>query len=129
MATVTVTVVGGPSVQVPWTQGMNAQQALELAYTTIGSSQQFTYALQYFGVYGYLVVMINDTYETFASSYAPNYYWEFLVNGLPASSGIDSTILNAGDLVSFELQSYVSQQHANTSVGVKHAAKSTGTAA
>lgn len=122
-STVTVIVVNGPSVNVAWSQGMTAQQALEAAYIAIGSSQQFTYAVQYFGQYGYLVVMINETFETFNPSAAPNYYWEFFVNGTPSQTGIDGTILNAGDKISFELEAYLPQKHATTTVGAKHEAK------
>ena len=123
-STVTVSVTDGPSTRVPWFQGMNAQQALEGAYDAINSSEQFTYALQYFGgQLGYLVVMINETFETFNPSADPNYYWEFLLNGLPSQTGIDATILNPDDAITFELQVYSSETHTATTVGAKHAAK------
>ena len=48
-ASVTVEAVGGPTVQLPWTQGMTAQQAIEAAYNQINSSATFTYALQFYG--------------------------------------------------------------------------------
>ena len=44
-SSVSVEVVGGPSVQVPWKQNMTAQDALEAAYDQINSSSTFTYAL------------------------------------------------------------------------------------
>ena len=120
---VTVTVASGPSVQIPWTSGMNAQTALELAYNTINNSQQFTYGLQYFGSFGYLVFMINETYDTYAPSSAPYYYWEFLLNGQPASQGIDETSLNDGDTVGFAFSLYVAEKHAGTTLAVKHKLK------
>ncbi|BAY73918.1 hypothetical protein NIES25_03260 [Nostoc linckia NIES-25] len=120
---VTVTIVGGPSVDVAWVNGMNAQQALEEAYVAIKNSQSFTFALQYFNPYGYLVVMINETYETFASSTSPYFYWEFFLNGSPSSTGIDGTILNCGDIIAFEFQLYTPEKHATTTVGAKHEAK------
>lgn len=46
---ITVTVTGGPLVSVPWTKGMTAQDALELAWNTINSAARFTYGLQYYG--------------------------------------------------------------------------------
>ena len=120
---VTVKIVSGPSVDVPWVKGMNAQQALEKAYVEINNSQKFTFALQYFNLYGYLVVMINETYETFTPSASPYFYWEFFLNGSPSSTGIDGTILNCGDVIAFEFQLYTPEKHAKTTVGAKHEAK------
>ncbi len=121
--TILVMVVGGSNITVAWTEGMNAQQALERAYIAVGDPQRFTYALQFFGKYGYLVVMLNETFETFVSTASPNYYWEFLVNGFPATAGIDGVILNAGDAIQFELQAYVPARHDGTGVGIKHRSK------
>jgi len=121
METVTVTITGGPSVSVPWFQNMNAQQALEGAYNQIHSADQFTYALQYYGApLGYLVVMINETYDSFASSAAPFFYWEFLYNGTPSQTGIDGTLLNAGDVVAFSLEMYSGAKHQNSTVQTKY---------
>lgn len=107
-----VEVVGGPSVQVPWTQGMTAQDALEAAYDQINSSATFTYALQFYGSeLGYLVLMINETYDSFISSAEPFYYWEFLINGLAAAQGIDNTVLSPGDVISFAFEQYVPTKH------------------
>lgn len=119
--TVQVTVVGGPSVAVSWFQGMNAQQALEAAYNQINNSSVFTYAIQYYGSsLGYLVLMINETYDSFISSAAPFFYWQFLINGTPASVGIDSVTLNAGDVVSFSFEMYVQEFHAKSTLAAKH---------
>ena len=121
MQTVQVSVVGGPSVAVPWFQGMNAQQALEGAYTQINNSSVFTYALQYYGSsLGYLVVMMNETYDSFVSSSAPFFYWQFCVNGSPASTGIDGVSLNPGDAISFSLEMYSSEAHKSTTLEIKH---------
>lgn len=120
--TVQVTVTGGPSATVPWFQGMNAQQALEAAYNQINNSAVFTYALQYYGGgLGYLVMMINETYDSFISSSAPFFYWQFLVNGTPAQSGIDGITLNPGDVVSFSFEMYVAATHAKSTLSRKHA--------
>jgi hypothetical protein len=71
-STVSLEVVGGPCVLVPWKADMTAQDALELAYDQINSSATFTYALQFYGSQlGYLVLMINETYDSFISSAAP----------------------------------------------------------
>jgi hypothetical protein len=109
---VSVEVIGGPSVKVPWTLNMTAQDALEAACDQINSSATFTYALQFYGSQlGYLVLMINETYDSFISSAAPFFYWEFLVNDQTATKGIDNTILSAGDAVKFSFERYIPAKH------------------
>ena len=116
--TVNVTVTGGPSVDVAWSSGMNAQNALELVEESLGS--QFIYSLEYYGHgLGYLVNMINETYDTFISSLTPYFYWEFLVNGTPSSTGIDQTILSDGDQVTFTFAMY-GTSGASPSTNAKH---------
>jgi hypothetical protein len=119
-STVSLEVVGGPSVQVPWRSGMTAQDALEAAYDQINSSATFTYALQFYGSQlGYLVLMINETYDSFISSAEPFYYWEFLVNDVPATKGIDNTILSDGDAVKFSFEQYIPLKHKGTLLEAK----------
>ena len=66
--TVTVIIGSEPAIVVSWVSGMNAQQALEGAYNTGGN--QIVYGLQYFGSqFGYLVSMLNETYETQVATY------------------------------------------------------------
>lgn len=121
MNTVQVSITGGPNVAVPWFNGMNAQQALEGAYNLLNNGHQFTFALQYYGSQlGYLVVMVNETYDSFMSSAAPYFYWEFIVNGHPAQKGIDSTILNAGDAIAFAYEMYVAEKHVASTLAAKH---------
>jgi hypothetical protein len=126
---VSIQVINGPLIEnIPWTQGMNAQKAMESAHNL--GPNQFTYLLQYYGSLGYLVSMINETYETFPwpsspgvspcpSSPGPYYYWEFLVNNLPSQTGIDNTTLNPGDLITFELAVY-NPNTASSTVKAKH---------
>jgi hypothetical protein len=114
---VTVSVASGPSASVPWTAGMNAQQALEKIWDAFHSEAKFTYALQYFGSQmGYQVVMINGTYATFPNRHEqesqPYFFWEFTLNGVPAAAGIDKTMLRPGDTISFALQAYIPGQKA-----------------
>ncbi len=121
MSTVQVNITGGPSVSVPWLPNMNAQQALEGAYNQLNNSSQFTYAIQYYGTsLGYLVVMVNETYDSFISSSAPFFYWEFLVNGSPAQTGIDGVTLNQGDIVTFSLEMYVAEKHQASTLSAKY---------
>jgi hypothetical protein len=112
---VSVEVVGGSTVTVAWTQGMNAQQALELAWTAINNTQTFTYGLQYYGPQlGYMVFMIDETFDSFLSAAQPFFYWHLFVNDQPAKQGIDSTILQDGDRVKFSFDRYIPDQHAGT---------------
>lgn len=120
-ASVVVEVAGGLTAAVPWTQGMTAQQALEAAYDQIRSSTTFTYALQFYGTQlGYLVVMINETYDSFISSAAPFYYWQFLLNGQPVNKGIDNTVLKANDVVKFTFEMYDPVKHRGSLLEAKH---------
>lgn len=118
---VDVEVVGGPRVSVGWNDGMNAQDALEEAHRVINDTQKFTYALQYFGSsLGYLVLMLNETYDSFISSSSPFFYWEILVNGAPASTGIDHIQLQPGDHLMFTFERYDPAKHARSTLRVKY---------
>ena len=122
---ITLIISGGPIMQVDFTANMNVEQAMQSAYNQQDSSI-FVYNVQYYGSkYGNLVTMINETYESFPSktTYAPFYYWELLVNGSPSSSGIDSTILNDNDIVTFELTEYNSCVVKNSTLHIKHSYK------
>jgi hypothetical protein len=125
--TVTIQIVGGPMMTIPFTSGMNVQQAMEHAFDSQTTPTGFTYALQYFGgKLGYLVIMINETYESFISSSHPFYFWEFLLNGQPAQSGIDNTVLNAGDVISFELRTFGPTVPAQSTMHAKYRARLQG---
>jgi hypothetical protein len=118
---VTVAVDAGPSFKVPWTAGMNAQNAMELAQQQTNNAALFTYALQYYGAkLGYLVLMINETYDSFISAAAPFFYWEFLVNGKASATGIDSTKVSDGDVLTFRFSVYDLTLHASTPLAAKH---------
>lgn len=123
-SSVSVSIGGGPQMNVPFTSGMNAQQALEAAYNSVNDPTQFIYALEYYGSgFGYLVMMINGTYDSFISPSHPYYFWEFYVNGAPASAGIDNTTLQAGDAISFELQIYTSKIAGASTLHTKYKAR------
>ena len=119
--TVNVRVVGGPQVDVTWTAGMNAQQALELARNALNSTQTFTFGLQYYGpALGYMVFMINETFDSFLSTAAPYYYWQFFVNDVSQDKGIDGTMLSDGDCVKFDFDLYDSSKHKGTMMEKKY---------
>ena len=99
---VTVEVAGGPRSIVSWRPGMTIRDALESAFDTQGAGARLTYALQYYGAkLGHLVMMINENYDSFNTSYEPDFFWYMAINGTPADEGVDRAILNAGDIVSF----------------------------
>ena len=100
-----IAITDGPSANVAWTAGMSVKQVLEEAESYLGES--FIFSLEYYGpTLGYLVNMINETYDTFKSSGSPFYYWELLVNGVPSSTGVDSTFVEDGDTVTFTFVNY-----------------------
>ncbi|PWK78737.1 uncharacterized protein DUF4430 [Mucilaginibacter oryzae] len=122
---VTVTITGGPSVQVPWQANMNGQAAIEAAYNALSAQKSFTFLLQYYGSQlGYLVDMINGTYDSFVSTYEPYFFWDFIVNGISSDTGIDNTWINDGDVITFTYTTYNAETHAATTLGQKFAAKS-----
>lgn len=123
---ITVKIVGGPIAQVPWETGMTALRAMELAQGIIepNPNEQFTFGLQYYGAtLGYLVNMINETYDSFISrggeSASPFFYWQFILNNNPARLSIDRTILNDNDIVAFDFQMYVLERHKDTLLAAK----------
>ncbi|MNJ90830.1 hypothetical protein D3C87_84700 [compost metagenome] len=116
---ITIEITSGPTLQANWTKGMNVQQAIEVAYNN--QSGKFTYSLQYFGTaLGYLVSMINETYESFYFKEGPFFFWEFSVNGVVATKGIDNTVLKDGDVVTFEFIVYNSSTNAASTTHTKY---------
>lgn len=117
---ITVSILGGPSYVIQYTENMNGQQALELAYNSANNQGDFTYSLQYYGsTLGYLVEMINETYDTFISKYEPYFFWELMVNGIPSQTGIDKTILQDGDSIEFLYTIYNQETHQNPTLQTK----------
>lgn len=115
---ISVSITGGPVASVTYISGMNAQKALEQAEDVL--QEEFIYSIEYYGSsLGYLVNMINETYDTFKSKSKPYFYWEFLVNGSPSPTGIDQTILSDGDKISFTFKSYDTSS-ASSQITEKH---------
>lgn len=106
MRTVTIKVKDNAKlIQIPWRTDMNVQEALETAYDQEkNAGRLFDFALQYFGYFeqeylGYLVVMIDKIYD---NPNNPNDYWLFFVNGNLPQVGIDSYMVNVGDIIEFD---------------------------
>ena len=98
---------------VAWSQGMNAQNALEQAYAT---GTGYSFSLQYFGVpLGYEVMSFDGIAAQQGAD--TGFYWEFIYNGNPARQGIDSTPLNDGDTLLFSYVSYNEAVHSRKRVG------------
>lgn len=82
--------------------------------------------MEYYGSsLGYLVNMVNETYDTFKSSSEPFFYWEFLVNDQPSSTGIDQTTLSDSDAVAFRFTTY-DPQAASSLTAAKHRRRAHG---
>jgi len=64
---VTITITGGPTLTFPWAEKMTGQSAMEAAFNnepvTADGSRKFIFMLQYYGALGYLVDMINGTFD------------------------------------------------------------------
>jgi hypothetical protein len=115
---------GGPSFNIGWTNGMTGRVLLEAAFNYSGNAGDFTYSIQYYGsTFGYLVDMINETYDTFISKYEPYYFWEIYLNGIPAQKGIDGLVLNDGDTLTFSFEMYSLGRHKNSSLEAKYRIK------
>lgn len=112
--TITIEPEGKTIAGIPWTSGMNVQQALELAYDI---PPNLSFAIQFYGAsLGYLVIMVDGTFD------AGDDYWFLYVNGVLSNYGIDYTILNAGDVVGLVYEDYDHSKHGSTI----HAAKRKG---
>ncbi len=112
--------VGGNVVRsmpnVPWSSGMNAQNALEQAYA---SGTGYSFVLRYFGApLGYEVMAFDDISAQQGTDIS--FYWEFFYNGNPAQQGVDSTHLNDGDALLFSYVPYNRAQHAGKRVEAVH---------
>ena len=98
---------------IPWSSGMNAQNALEQAYAT---GTGYCFLLQYFGVpLGYEVMSFDGIAAQQGTD--TGLYWEFIYNGNPARQGIDSTLLNDGDTLLFSYVAYNEAVHSRKRVG------------
>ena len=66
-------------------------------------------------------MMINETCDSFSSSAAPFFCWEFLLKDSPAQSGIDDVTLDVGDVAGFSFETYEATRHAASTLKSKHA--------
>lgn len=115
--TVTLTISDGTVINnIPWTQGMNVQSALEAAYNLSvnpPTPSPLSFWVEYFGssngtYLGYIVTMVDGV------SQMGDMYWFLYVNQVAAVNGIDSTTLNAGDHVQFKYEQYSEKLHGGT---------------
>ena len=124
--TIRLEVIGGPSADVPWNEGMSALSAMMKAQEIIepNPKEQFTFALQHFHGQGFLVIMINETFDSFISRggewATPFFYWNVKVNGTGITQSVEKTILNAGDVLTFDFGRFIPDEHAKTMVEAKH---------
>jgi hypothetical protein len=120
--TISIKVEGGATISnVPFTTGMNVQQALEAAYNSFSNPPNIptiSFWLEYYGTsLGYLVTNMDGVTQQGSK------YWMLYVNGILATEGIDSTILSDNDVVSFKYESYSEEIHGHTIMKQFHLAK------
>ena len=90
---------------IPCTEGMNVQKAMEMAYAI---PPGITFSIEYFGAeFGYLVLTVDGTTNE------NSYYWFLYVNGTLSPTGIDDTILSAGDAISLQYEIYNPATHSD----------------
>ena len=115
---ITIKIKGGPTFTVSYTANMNAQMALEAVIQYPANKGLFSFMLQYYGTgLGYLVDMINGTYDTvtaLSNTGQPYFFWDFVHNHHHADKGIDHTFLKDGDEIGFDYEMYVPEKHAGT---------------
>jgi Domain of unknown function (DUF4430) len=93
---------------VPFSFGMTARQVLEQAFVlgqTAAQPDPFVYSLQFFGYSesvqfpGYLGYEIESIGGPTNSS---QFFWDLLIDGVPSSSGADTTYPNPGATVTWQ---------------------------
>jgi len=110
-------------IEIPFQPDTNVQEALEKAYDQEKTAgRKFDFAVQYFGYFGqeyggYQVIMIDKIYD---NPNDPNDYWKLIVNGNDAQVGIDSYMVNSGDIIKFDYTIYVPATHDKTILKSKH---------
>lgn len=99
---------------IPFTAGMNIQQAMEAAYgLTPGHSYNFS--LQYFGTeLGYEVVTLDSIANQIGSDPNSYLFWALYINGTFSPTGIDSTVLQDGDQIGWDFEGFSPEAHAGT---------------
>ena len=101
-------------IEIPFQPDTNVQEALEKAYDQEkAANRRFDFAVQYFGYFGqdyggYQVTMVDKIYD---NPNNPNDYWKLIVNGKDAQVGIDSYMVNAGDIIEFDYTIYTPAVH------------------
>jgi hypothetical protein len=124
--TVKVEVIGGPYADVAWREGMSALSAMIEAQSIIepNPNEQFTFALQHYTGLGFLVIMINETYDSFISrggeTASPFFYWNVKVGGSGITTSVEKTILRAGDVLTFDFGRFDPNAHSGTMIETKH---------
>src|SRR6202035_2097362 len=87
----------------------------------IQDSSEFSFGLQYYGTsLGYMVTMLDGTYDEPVQPGQPGQYWKFVLNGKDAQQGVDYTTLSPGDTIGFVYEPYDAEKHRDTHMEIKH---------
>ncbi len=101
---------------VPFVTGTNVQQVMESAYAAGTSPLQgvVEFTLKYYGPsFGYELLTLNSiSLQVGADGTAV--FWELLINGQIADTGIDSTFPADGDSVQWNYTTYSADRHSGT---------------
>ncbi len=124
--TISIEIQGGATINsIPFTTGMDVQQALEAAYNTFlnpPTIPTISFWVEYYGSYegtylGYQVTNMDGVTQQ------GDKYWMLYINGTLATEGIDSTVLSDNDIVSFKYESYSDEIHEQTIMKQVHLSK------
>lgn len=95
-------VVNGPDTyegRSPYVRQLTVSLAMRnLVAISDNTTSPFTFTTQFYQPYGDLVTSINGVEA------GDKQYWELKVNGAPSQCGIDTRILNSGDVVQWSLE-------------------------
>jgi hypothetical protein len=96
---------------IAWSNEMNAQDALELAFDSHKEGGGFDYFLRYFGRnLGYMVTAIDDVSDD-NPKIPKARFWMFYVNCSLSPHGIDHEELADGDVVDFRFEAFEAEVH------------------
>jgi hypothetical protein len=114
---VTISVLGQQVTKVsnvPFTQGMNVQQAMEGAYATPPITEVKGFSLRYFGALGYELVTLDSISGQAGGDKTTFLFWELQINGQFVQHGIDETYPKDGDAIEWNYICYSEERHAGT---------------
>lgn len=117
--TVEILVSGNPAESVggvPYTPGMNVQQAMEAVYVDSPPLHDvLAFEASYFGpALGYELVGLDAIRVQAGAENSAYLFWQLSINGQVSPSGMDQTAVDDSDVVSWNYIPYLNDQHDGT---------------